>query len=207
MRKSKEETAESRRRILDAAARLYREKGFDGIGVADIMEAAGMTHGGFYRHFPSKEALIGEAMSEIFNDRAARLTPSEGAAGLEVLREYVRMYLSEGHLDTPSAGCPVAAVGSEASHVGGVVSSAFNDGVEQLVSRMALALGDSEEDRVQALRLLSTMVGAVVVARAVGPGSRIRSEVLEAVRKDDEVASLVAPELRSLTSPPSSIQC
>jgi TetR/AcrR family transcriptional repressor of nem operon len=194
MRKSKEETAESRRRILDAAARLYREKGFDGVGVADIMEAAGMTHGGFYRHFPSKEALIGEAMSDTFTAWAARLTPADDAAGLELLREYARMYLSEGHLDTPSGGCPVAAVGSEAGHVGGVVSSAFNDGIEQLVQRVASALGDSKEDRAQALRLLSTMVGAVIVARAAGPGSRIRSEVLEAVRKDNEVARLVAPE-------------
>lgn len=192
MRKSKEETAESRRRILDAAARLYREQGFDGVGVADIMEAAGMTHGGFYRHFPSKEALIGEAMSEVFAYRADRLTPTGGTGGIELVREYVRTYLTEGHLDTPSGGCPIAAVGSEAAHVGGVVSSAFNDGIEQLVNRVAAALGDSEDDRAQALRLLSTMVGAVVVARAAGPGSRIRSEVLEAARKDDEVARLVA---------------
>jgi len=197
MRKSKEETAESRRRILDAAARLYREKGFDGVGVADIMAAAGMTHGGFYRHFPSKEALISEAMSETFAYWAARLTPADGTAGLALLREYVRTYLSEGHLDTPSGGCPVAAVGSEATHVGGVVSSAFNDGIEQLVKRVTSALGDSKDDRAQALRLLATMVGAIVVARAAGPGSSIRSEVLEAVRNDDEMASLVAPGRRS----------
>ncbi len=197
MRKSKEETAESRRRILNAAAGLYREKGFDGVGVADIMEAAGMTHGGFYRHFPSKEALISEAMSETFADRAARLAPTDKATGLDLLRDYVRMYLSEGHLDTPSGGCPVAAVGSEAAHVGGVVSSAFNEGIEQLVARVSSALGDKEEDRTQALRLLSTMVGAVVVARAAGPGSRIRSDVLRAVREDNEVATLINADRRS----------
>ena len=100
MRKSKEETAESRRRILNAAACLYREKGFDGIGVADIMEAAGMTHGGFYRHFPSKEALISEAMSEVFAYRTAELKPTGGAAGIELVREYIRTTFSRG-ISTP----------------------------------------------------------------------------------------------------------
>ncbi len=194
MRKSKEETAESRRRILDAAARLYREKGFDGVGVADIMEAAGMTHGGFYRHFASKEALIAEAMSEAFTDRAARLTPAGGSSGVELLRDYVRMYLSEGHLDTPSGGCPVAAVGSEASHVGGVVSTAFNDGIEQLVRRVASALAI----KARIARRHSDFSLDHGRSRRRGPcgrpGSKIRSDVLDAVRKDDEVARLVGVE-------------
>lgn len=197
MRKTKEEVAESRRRILNAASGLYREKGFDGVGVADIMEAAGMTHGGFYRHFPSKEALISEAMGATFADRTALLTPAEGATEIERLRDYVRMYLSEGHIEIPSGGCPVAAVGSEAAHVGGVVSTAFNDGIEQLVVRMASALGGKDEDRMQALRLLSTMVGAVVVARAAGTGSKLRADVLQAVRNDDEVAPLVDADRQS----------
>jgi TetR/AcrR family transcriptional regulator, transcriptional repressor for nem operon len=191
MRKSKEETAESRRRILDAAARLYREKGFDGVGVADIMEAAGMTHGGFYRHFPSKEALIGEAMSEAFIDRAARLAPNDGEDGRDLVRRYVETYLSQGHRDTPELGCPVAAVGSEAAHIGGQVSRVFDEGIERLVDRVALALGGQDEQRAQALRLLSTLVGAVVVARAVGAQSAIRDEVLDAVRADGEVAPLI----------------
>ena len=191
MRKSKEETAESRRRILDAAAQLYREKGFDGVGVAEIMEAAGMTHGGFYRHFPSKEALIGEAMSETFIDRAARLTPNDGVDGRDLVRRYVETYLSQAHLQTPELGCPVAAVGSEAAHIGGRVSRVFDEGIERLVNRIALALGGHDEQRAQALRLLSTMVGAVVVARAVGAQSAIREEVLDAVRADGEVAALI----------------
>ncbi len=148
----------------------------------------------FYRHFPSKEALISEAMSETFADRAARLAPQGDTTGRELLRDYIRMYLSEGHLDTPSLGCPVAAVGSEVPHVGGGVTNAFHDGMEQLVSRVASALGGEKKDRKQALRLLSTMVGAVVVARAAGPESRLRSEVLEAARDDSEVAALIAKD-------------
>jgi TetR/AcrR family transcriptional repressor of nem operon len=191
MRKSKEETAESRRRILDAAARLYRERGFDGVGVAEIMEAAGMTHGGFYRHFPSKEALIGEAMSEAFMERAAPLEGMNGAAAHALLRDYIGMYLSKPHLDNPGLGCPVAAVGSEAAHVGGDVSRVFDEGIARIVDRVALALGGQDEQRAQALRVLTTLVGAVVVARAVGSRSAIREEVLEAVRGDAEVAPLI----------------
>lgn len=191
MRKSKEDTAESRRRILDAAGRLYRERGFDGVGVAEIMETAGMTHGGFYRHFPSKEALIAEAMGEALLARASPLAPVGGVAGRDLVRDYIEMYLSKAHLESPSVGCPVAAVGSEAAHLGGDVSRVFSEGIERIIDRVASAIGGHDEERAQALRLLSTLVGAVVIARAVGPQSTIREEVIDAVRGDTEVAPLV----------------
>lgn len=192
MRKSKEETAESRRRILKEAARLYRGRGFDGVGVAEIMEAAGMTHGGFYRHFPSKEALIAEAMAEAFVERADSLTAQEGETGADLIRTYIDLYLSQMHLDRPEIGCPMAAVGSEAAHIGGDVSRAFNEGAERIVDRVATALGGrTEAHRAEALRLLSTLVGAVVVARAVGSASDLRAEVLEAVREDGTIARLI----------------
>lgn len=192
MRKSREEAAESRRRILKEAGRLYREKGFDGVGVADIMQAAGMTHGGFYRHFPSKEALIAEAMAEAFAERAAPLVDTDKTPGPDLLRQYVEMYLSQAHLERPEIGCPLAAVGSEVAHVGGSVPAVFGAGVDRVVEGMAAALGGAqEEDRAAALRLLATLVGAVVISRAVGAGSDIRGEVLDAVRKDGEIARLL----------------
>ncbi|MCQ4161376.1 TetR/AcrR family transcriptional regulator [Roseomonas sp. GC11] len=197
MRKSKEETAESRRRILREAARLYRERGFDGVGVAEIMEAAGMTHGGFYRHFPSKEALIAEAMAEAFADRLPLLTAGGGAAGdaaagPDMVRSYVGLYLSAAHLDNPALGCPVAAVGSEAAHLGGPVSQAFREGIELLAEKATAALGAAPgAQRPAVLRLFATLVGAVVIARAAGPGSVIAGEVLEAVRTGGEVARLM----------------
>ncbi len=195
MRKNKEETAESRRRILKEAARLYREKGFSGVGVTDIMEAAGMTHGGFYRHFPSKEALIAEAMAEAFTDRASPLAPDHGEAGSDLLRNYIDLYLSKDHLDHPAAGCPVAAVGSEAAHIGGDVSRVFHDGVARTIDRVAEALGGAkEESRPEALRLLATLVGAIVIARAVGNHSDIRDDVLKAVRADGDVSRLIGAE-------------
>lgn len=191
MRKSKEATAESRRRIVQEAARLYREKGFEGVGVADIMQAAGMTHGGFYRHFPSKEALAAAAMAEAFSGLLSPLMPGENGEGSALIRRYVDIYLSKTHLDQPAIGCPVAAVGSQAPHLGGDVCAAFGQGIERIIDHAAQALGDAGPDRrADAIRLLSTLVGAVVIARAVGPHSPLRDEVLAAVRDGGEVARL-----------------
>jgi TetR/AcrR family transcriptional repressor of nem operon len=191
MRKTKEATAESRQRILTEAARLYRQKGFDGVGVADIMEAAGMTHGGFYRHFPSKEALIAEAMAKVFSDRAETLEAGDGGRGADAIRSYVEAYLSPGHVAHPELGCPMAAVGSEASHVGDAVSHAFRDGAEQILGRITDNLrGPGESRRPAALRLIATLVGAVVIARA--SGDRVfQAEVLDAVREDPEVRKVL----------------
>jgi TetR/AcrR family transcriptional repressor of nem operon len=192
MRKTKEATAESRQKILAEAARLYRQKGFDGVGVADIMEAAGMTHGGFYRHFPSKEALIAEAMAKTFADRATMLEGGAGVDARDLLRSYAEVYLSPGHVAHPELGCPMAAVGGEASHVGGQVAHAFRDGTERLLASLSEALeGQSEgESRAAALRLLSVMVGAVVVARASGDPA-FQREVLDAVRDDPAIRQIL----------------
>lgn len=193
MRRSKEETAASRRRILKEAGRLYREKGFDGVGVAEIMEAAGMTHGGFYRHFPSKEALIAEAMGEAFIDRIAPLSPDAGGGGVELIRAYIELYLSKKHLERPGLGCPLAAVGSEAAHFGAPVSEVFSAGTERIIERIAGALGDGgDAHRSEALRLMATLVGAVVIARAAGARSDLGAEVVEAVRHD-EISRLIKP--------------
>lgn len=194
MRKSREQTAESRRKILQEAARLYREKGFDGVGVAEIMDAAGLTHGGFYRHFSSKEALIAEAMAEAFADRLSVLKEQDDVAGAELLRGFVEGYLSERHLQRPDSGCPLAAVGSEAAHLGGDLARVFETGIDRAIDAMADAFGgDAPAHRAQALRLLATLAGAVVISRAVGADSDLRAEVLAAVRQDDEIARLLKP--------------
>lgn len=192
MRKSRQETAESRRRIVQAAARLYREKGFEGVAVQDVMQAAGMTHGGFYRHFPSKEALIAAAMTDAFEDRIPPVAVEGDPADVALLRQYVDLYLSGDHLDHPALGCPVAAVGSEAPHLGGEVSRTFHEGMERMVRRLAVAFpGTEEQRRAEALRVLASLVGAVVIARAVGSSSSLRDDVLAAVRNDEEVSRLM----------------
>jgi TetR/AcrR family transcriptional regulator, transcriptional repressor for nem operon len=188
MRRSKQATAESRRTITETASRLFRAQGFANVGVADVMQAAGMTHGGFYRHFASKEALMAEAMSHAFGEVSARLslqaandTASSPAARLTA---YVEDYLSRGHVDHPELGCPIATMGTDAPHAGAEVGAAFATGAEQLVRRLTEALGNaSPAPREDALRLLASLVGAIVIARAVSP-SPLLDEVMAAVRTD-----------------------
>jgi TetR/AcrR family transcriptional regulator, transcriptional repressor for nem operon len=184
MRRSKQATAESRRMITETASRLFRAQGFENVGVADVMQAAGMTHGGFYRHFASKEALVAEAMSHAFGETAARLSPQAATNLPARLSAYVEDYLSRGHVDHPELGCPIATMGTDAPHAGAEVGVAFATGAEQLVRRLTEALGDaSPAPREDALRLLASLVGAIVIARAVSPGP-LHDEVMAAVRTD-----------------------
>jgi TetR/AcrR family transcriptional regulator, transcriptional repressor for nem operon len=189
MRRTKEATAESRKIIVTTASRLFREKGFDGIGVADIMAAAGLTHGGFYRHFPSKEALIAEAMQEAFNEKSQPLEDDTG--GISRVRAYVSDYLSKEHLAKTSRGCPIAAVGSESQHVGPAATDVFSNGIASLLKPLAKALQHSAGDRHQAaLRLLASLVGAVVMARASND-PKLQADLLEAVRNDEDVIKVL----------------
>ncbi|MEA2814036.1 MAG: TetR/AcrR family transcriptional regulator, transcriptional repressor for nem operon, partial [Rhodospirillaceae bacterium] len=107
MRVSREKAAENRERIVDAAARLFRDKGFDGVGVDAIMKDAGLTHGGFYGHFASKEALAAEAVACAFGRSAAR------QSDIDSLGELVSDYLSERHRADRANGCAVAALGAD----------------------------------------------------------------------------------------------
>lgn len=198
MRRSKAATAESRRTITETASRLFRARGLEGVGVADIMQAAGMTHGGFYRHFPSKEALVAEAMAHAFGEVGSRLELNDAADGTNhlavKLRAYVEDYLSAGHVVHSEQGCPMAAVGSEAPHAGGEVGASFAEGTEHLVQRLTTALANaSATPREAALRLLSSLVGTIVIARAVGAVA-LQNEVIAAMRADPAVVqALNAP--------------
>ena len=127
MRVTREQAIQTRERILDAAAQLFRERGFGGIGVADLMKAAGLTHGGFYGHFESKEDLMaqvcehGWARSKTLFGKVAQRAP-DGALG-----EIARVYLSPRHRDDPGAGCFMAALASEASRQGAPVRKAITE--------------------------------------------------------------------------------
>jgi TetR/AcrR family transcriptional regulator, transcriptional repressor for nem operon len=190
MRRSKEVTAETRKTIVATASRLFREKGFDGIGIADIMATAGLTHGGFYRHFASKEALIAEAMTEAFEDHTKQLK-SEDDGDIESVRSYVSRYLSAAHVTKVSQGCPIAAVGSECQHLGPVATGVFFKGIESLLKPLTNVLRHSSKDgRKAALRLLSSLVGAVVLARASN-NTKLQAEILDAVRDIEDVANVL----------------
>lgn len=189
MRKSREAAAESRRAIVETAAALLRERGL-GVGLAEIMAAAGMTHGGFYRHFASKEALVAEALELAADEKAATLAPQPGRPAREALRDYVALYLSQAHIDHPEKGCPIAALGSEAARSPDS-ARALAAGAEQLAACFAEDLGgDPTEARRQAVAMLAAMVGAVVIARAAGD-SPLRGETLDAVRADPAFRALL----------------
>lgn len=177
MRVSNEEKRKSRARILQAASRRFREKGIEGTGLAEIMQEAGMTHGGFYKHFPDKEALVREALAEAF---LAVLEPEAGAASGLPANDFRALYLSEGHRDARGLGCPIAALGGEVARADGATRRVMTEGVE---ARIALLQGGSDhgpKSRAEAIRELAALVGAVVVARAVeGP---LADEVLTALR-------------------------
>jgi TetR/AcrR family transcriptional repressor of nem operon len=112
-RVSQAQALENRRRVVATAARLFRAHGVAGVSVADLMSAAGLTHGGFYKQFPSKEALVAEAVGAAFTDRAAWLRDLAATAGDDARQQFVDGYLSAAHRDDPGGGCPAAGLGAD----------------------------------------------------------------------------------------------
>ncbi|KRD26508.1 TetR family transcriptional regulator [Acidovorax sp. Root267] len=168
MKVSKAQAAENRQGILDAASRLYRERGLTGVGVADITRDAGLTHGGLYRHFASKDALVQEACARAFDWSIA---PLDGATPNTTIGERIKSYLSPQHRDSPGTGCPAAALAVDAARAGSELSEVFAQGIERNIGRFAQLLTDSSapmppEDRARAMQVLATMVGGLVLARA-----------------------------------------
>jgi TetR/AcrR family transcriptional repressor of nem operon len=185
MRMSREAMARHHEEIVAAAARMLRERGVEGTSVADLMQAAGLTHGGFYRHFDSKDALVAEASEAAFAGMLDAIETSfEKLGAAEGLKRFVGRYLSSGHVKGPGSGCPVAALGAEAARAGAGVRKVFAERTRKQIDKLATGLkGDGAERRAKAARLLATLVGAVVVARASGD-DRLAAEVLSACRED-----------------------
>lgn len=174
-RVSKEEKAKTHDRIINVAARLFREKGIEATGVADIMKEAGLTHGGFYRHFHSKDALVVEAIGRAVSSSLEELRSATNKASREkALLEYVDLYLSDEHVLNPGKGCPLAALGSEAPHMSGDISAAFGAGTEQAISTIAQAMNNQTA---AASALMSTLLGSVILAR-MAKTTKHRNEIL-----------------------------
>ena len=183
MKVSREQMAINRERLLDIASRLFRERGFDGVSVAEVMQEAGLTHGGFYGHFASKEALAAEAATHALMQTANRWKATLENRGMEGLEPLLNAYLSQRHIDHPGAGCAIAALGPELSRQSEPVRAAFAAELENLIDALASFLpgADAAGRRTRALALMAQMVGAIVLARAFGR-SVLAAEILEAVR-------------------------
>lgn len=178
-RVSKEQAQENRRRIVDTASRLFREQGTAGVSVADLMKAAGLTHGGFYKHFDSKEALVDEATACAFDgvETGDRPGADEGAAK-DARRTFVEHYLSPEHRDDMAGGCPTAGLATDMARgaAGSAARHTYAEGVREFAHRMA---GDDDDGLVR----LSTMVGALILARAVN-GDPLSDALLAAARAE-----------------------
>ncbi|MCA3574762.1 MAG: TetR/AcrR family transcriptional regulator, partial [Aestuariivirga sp.] len=132
MRVSSEEKARSRERIIAAAGRLFRSRGIEGTSVADVMREAGLTHGGFYRHFPDKNALVAAALAAGFAEFAGPLL-----SGADSAQGFSARYLSPEHRDNPGLGCPVAALAAEVARSDPSLRSAMTSGVESVLKGLA----------------------------------------------------------------------
>lgn len=171
MKVSREQMAENRQRILDAAGELFRAKGFEAVSVAEVMKAAGLTHGGFYGHFSSKDDLVAQTLSHVF------CTTAEGAGGLD---DFLKTYLSALHRDNPALGCPTAGLAADVRYQSPAARQAMADGVAAQIGRISGVLPnkDPAQTRQAAIGIWSAMVGAVILSRAVGEGT-LSDEILQ----------------------------
>ncbi|MBN3852303.1 TetR/AcrR family transcriptional regulator [Paraburkholderia sp. Ac-20340] len=195
MRKSKAETAETRRRIVEVAAEAFRANGIHATGLADVMAAAGLSHGGFYRHFESKDQLVAEACEAGTVSILESLENAAGASvGAEGLRAVVDAYLSSAHRDAPGAGCPLAGMGSELARGDEGTRAAASRSVEALVTLLASRTGDPQEkaNRSQAVFALSAMIGALTVARILND-PEASDALLSDVRQQIEAIAPIEP--------------
>ncbi|MGY1857140.1 TetR/AcrR family transcriptional regulator [Modestobacter sp. SYSU DS0290] len=176
---SEQDMAQTRQRIVDAASARFRADGIDGVGIAALMKGAGMTHGGFYNHFDSKDALAVAVCEDAFATSLATLARTTDTTDPDrpSLAETVAGYLSPGHRDMPDGGCPSAALVTDAGRHGPAVQAAYASGVagyiagfdaaQQLEATERGEAIDPEEARRRSITLLSEMVGAMVLSRAV----------------------------------------
>ncbi|MET3106479.1 TetR/AcrR family transcriptional repressor of nem operon [Oxalobacteraceae bacterium GrIS 2.11] len=168
MKVSKLDMDENHDRIVKGASRLFRERGVKNTSVADAMADAGMTHGGFYRHFNSKEELLVEALNAAFDEFASVLEQRmETVDPKSALEEYRKLYLSKGHLDNPGLGCAMPSLAGDLAHESVAVKEEFGAGFNRVVDAVSRGMKGSEAQRRKAaMRELAMLVGAIVIGRS-----------------------------------------
>lgn len=182
MKVSKEKMAEHRENILKSAAKQFREQGFDGVSVADLMKQAGLTHGGFYGHFASKEDLAVQASARAMENSMAKWEKVMATAEGDPFEALVAQYLSERHRDNPGAGCFYAALGSDITRQPAALKKAMTTGVEKFLDLIErnLPAGPQDAKRRKAVVGVATMIGALIMARGVDD-TRLSEEILHTV--------------------------
>ena len=189
MKVTRAQVRKNRAHIVVTAARLFRERGYDGVGIAELMAAAGFTHGGFYKHFRSKADLMAEAaacgISRNMEDNGD-LTPAE----------FVDRYLSRQHRDSPGEGCTVAALCGDAARQSADVRAAFAGGLERRVAAFQRLVEGEEfepcEARAKLIAMFAHVVGALVLSRACPDDTALADEILAVCRT--QILKSLAPK-------------
>src|SRR3954469_14246303 len=173
MRVSRIQAAENRQTVINVASRLFRGRGFDGIGLKDLMKGARLTQGAFYKQFASKEDLAAQASRRALESVSSRWSAAAAANPKDPLSAVMAIFLSTDHREERMDGCPIVALGSDAARQGSDVKASFEAGIRkylELLGRLIAGTGGEEPKR-KAIAILSTMVGAVTLSRVVNdPG-------------------------------------
>lgn len=177
MRKSRQETSETRQRIVEAASVEFRKSGISATGLSGLMSAAGLTHGGFYRHFQSKDQVVAEACGAAVDGLVSALEEVAHDGGFDAV---VAHYLSAQHRDALERSCPYAALGSELVRSDGQVREIATQGLERVIDLLAAHSedGKSESERARALIAMCTMMGALTLSRMASHPA-LSAEILE----------------------------
>jgi TetR/AcrR family transcriptional repressor of nem operon len=203
MRVSRIQAAENRETVINVASRLFREHGFDGIGLKDLMKGAGLTQGAFYKQFASKDDLAAQASRRAMASGLDRWSATAAANPDDPLGAVIALYLSPEHREERMDGCPVVALGSDAARQSADVKASFEAGVREYLELLSNWVGGAEgEDRSgRAMTILSTMVGAVVLSRAVND-EQLSKQLLQAPVKSLMGLSACAAPMPSTTQSP-----
>ncbi|HKT99579.1 MAG TPA: TetR/AcrR family transcriptional regulator [Paraburkholderia sp.] len=197
---SREQAAENRRAIVAAAERLFRERGVDAVGLAELMKAAGFTQGGFYNHFKSKDALVAAVMDKALEEgreTVACVIDHAKLAGADAIEQHIRTYLSPGHRGDIEAGCPLSGFAGDARRLDDEARVAYAQGLATYLERIAEviearegshagsnAAEHGEGSRAKAIALFSQMVGTLVLSRAVADAApALADEILDEGRR------------------------
>jgi TetR/AcrR family transcriptional repressor of nem operon len=183
---TKEKVTENRAALVRAAGRLFRERGIDGVGVAEISKTAGLTHGALYAQFPSKGALAAEAFTSALKPGLEKMT-ADPAGRPATLTDFLDDYLSTDHRDNLAGGCPMSASASEVARQDKIVCERYTEGFEQVAALIERGLGASSgnaDKRQRALAIMAAMIGGVGASRAVAKADpKLSNQILRAVRQ------------------------
>jgi len=190
MRVSRTQAEKNRQTVIDVASRLFREHGFDGIGLKDLMKGAGLTQGAFYKQFASKDDLAAQASNRALESASRRWSAAAEANPKDPFGAVIAFYLSMGHRQERMDGCPVVALGSDVARQSVDVKASFEAGIKNYLEMLGRWIGetDGEDSTDKSMAILSTMVGALVLSRAVN-NKRLSKRFLQAAAKSVSMTS------------------